>query len=40
KGMPSSYLFNRESKLISVHNGFNAKKQQQYEDEIALLLSQ
>lgn len=40
KGMPSSYLFNRESKLISAHNGFNAKKQQQYEDEIALLLSQ
>ncbi|PKG85228.1 TlpA family protein disulfide reductase [Colwellia sp. 75C3] len=40
KGMPSSYLFNREGKLISAHSGFNAKKQKKYEHEIALLLDQ
>jgi len=40
KGMPSSYLFNRQGKLISTHNGFNRKKQQQYEQEIAQALSQ
>ena len=40
KGMPSSYLFNREGKLISAHSGFNAKKQQKYEHEIALALAQ
>lgn len=34
KGMPSSYLFNREGKLISAHSGFNAKKQKKYEQEI------
>lgn len=34
KGMPSSYLFNREGKLISAHSGFNAMKQKKYEQEI------
>ncbi len=39
KGMPSSYLFNRQGKLISAHTGFNAKKQQKYEYEIAQALA-
>jgi thiol-disulfide isomerase/thioredoxin len=34
KGMPSSYLFNRQGKIISAHSGFNNKKQQKYEQEI------
>lgn len=34
KGMPSSYLFNRNGKLISTHTGFNATKQKKYEQEI------
>jgi thiol-disulfide isomerase/thioredoxin len=29
KGMPSSYLFNRQGKLINVHVGFNDKKKAQ-----------
>jgi thiol-disulfide isomerase/thioredoxin len=40
KGMPSSYLFNREGKLISAHSGFNAKKQKKYEHEIEKALVQ
>ena len=40
KGMPSSYLFDRQGKLISAHTGFNGKKQQQYEDEIEQALAQ
>ncbi|MEY8252751.1 MAG: TlpA disulfide reductase family protein [Colwellia sp.] len=39
-GMPSSYLFDRQSKLISAHSGFNDKKQQQYEREISQALAQ
>lgn len=34
KGMPSSYLFDRQGKLISAHTGFNGKKQQKYQQEI------
>ncbi len=40
KGMPSSYLFDRQGKLISAHSGFNGKKQQQYENEITQALAQ
>jgi thiol-disulfide isomerase/thioredoxin len=40
KGMPSSYLFDRQGKLISAHNGFNAKKQKKYEHEITKALAQ
>ena len=40
KGMPSSYLFDRQGKLISAHSGFNAKKQQSYEQQIAQALAQ
>lgn len=40
KGMPSSYLFDRQGKLISAHTGFNGKKQQQYENEITQALAQ
>ena len=40
KGMPSSYLFNRQGKLINAHSGFNGKKQQKYEQEIAQALTQ
>ncbi len=40
KGMPSSYLFDRQGKLISAHTGFNGKKQQQYENEIVQALAQ
>ena len=39
KGMPSSYLFDRQGKLISAHTGFNGKKQQQYEQEISEALA-
>lgn len=39
KGMPSSYLFDRQGKLISAHSGFNAKKQQKYEHEIVKALA-
>ncbi|PKI13185.1 TlpA disulfide reductase family protein [Colwellia sp. 12G3] len=40
KGMPSSYLFDRQGKLISAHSGFNGKKQQTYEHEIEQALAQ
>jgi len=40
KGMPSSYLFDRQGKLISAHSGFNGKKQQIYQHEIEKALSQ
>ena len=40
KGMPSSYLFDRQGKMISAHSGFNAKKQEKYQQEIELALSQ
>lgn len=34
KGMPSSYLFNREGKIITNHLGFNQQKKQNYQQEI------
>lgn len=34
KGMPSSYLFNRNGKLVSAHTGFNGDKKRKYEQEI------
>jgi len=40
KGMPSSYLFDRQGKLISAHSGFNGKKQQIYQQEIETALAQ
>lgn len=40
KGMPSSYLINRQGELVSAHVGFTEKKQQQYEQEILTLLAQ
>ena len=40
KGMPSSYLFNKASKLVSSHAGFSISKQDKYEQEIKLLLAE
>jgi hypothetical protein len=40
KGMPSSYLFDRQGKLISAHSGFNGKKQITYQQEIEEALNQ
>jgi len=34
KGMPSSFLFDRQGRLISAHTGFNGKKQKEYQQEI------
>jgi thiol-disulfide isomerase/thioredoxin len=34
KGMPSSYLFNRQGKIIANHLGFNQQKKQNYQQEI------
>jgi thiol-disulfide isomerase/thioredoxin len=39
KGMPSSYLFNRQGKLINVHVGFNDKKKLKYQKEIEQALT-
>lgn len=39
KGMPSSYLFNRQGELISKHIGFNDQKQRQYQAEIEQALA-
>ncbi|KGJ91625.1 TlpA disulfide reductase family protein [Colwellia psychrerythraea] len=39
KGMPSSYLFDRQGKLISAHSGFNGKKQKKYQQEIEQALT-
>jgi len=39
KGMPSSYLFNRQGKLISAHSGFNGKKKEKYQQEIEQTLA-
>ncbi|WP_019027329.1 TlpA disulfide reductase family protein [Colwellia piezophila] len=40
KGMPSSYLFDRQGNLISAHTGFNGKKQKKYQQEIVQALGQ
>jgi len=34
KGMPSSYLFDRQGQLTASHSGFNDKKKQLFEQEI------
>jgi len=39
KGMPSSYLFDRQGKLISAHSGFNGKKMKIYQLEIEQALA-
>ncbi len=39
KGMPSSYLFNRQGNLVSTHWGFNDIKQQKYQQEIEQALA-
>ncbi len=39
KGMPSSYLFDRQGKLISAHSGFNGKKMKKYQQEIEQALA-
>jgi thiol-disulfide isomerase/thioredoxin len=39
KGMPSSYLFDRQGKLISAHSGFNGKKMKEYQQEIKQALA-
>jgi len=40
KGMPSSYLFDRQGQLISAHSGFNGEKQKKYQKEISQALAQ
>ncbi|MFT5755996.1 MAG: thiol-disulfide isomerase/thioredoxin [Alteromonadaceae bacterium] len=40
KGMPSSYLVNKEGNLVSAHSGFSISKQVQYEQEIKRLLAE
>ncbi|WP_233143806.1 TlpA disulfide reductase family protein [Colwellia chukchiensis] len=39
KGMPSSFIVNRQGEIVSAHVGFNAEKQQSYEQEISALLT-
>lgn len=39
KGMPSSFIFNRQGQIVSAHVGFNQEKKLAYEKEIAALLS-
>ena len=38
EGMPTSYLINRDGKIISKHIGFNENKKQELETEIESLL--
>ncbi len=38
KGMPSSYLINRQGQIVSRHSGFNDDKKVQFEQEIIKLL--
>ena len=40
KGMPSSYLINKQGKVVSAHVGFIDSKKSQYEDEIIELTQQ
>jgi len=40
KGMPSSFIFNKNGVLISNHVGFNNTKKLKYEQEIQQLLTQ
>ncbi|OBT05587.1 redoxin [Shewanella sp. UCD-FRSSP16_17] len=38
KGMPSSFIFNRQGELVQQHTGFNLDKLEQYEQELVELL--
>lgn len=40
KGMPSSFIMNKEGKIVSTHVGFTEEKQQQYQQEIVNLLAE
>jgi thiol-disulfide isomerase/thioredoxin len=39
RGMPSSYLIDRNGKMVSAHAGFSDRKKEKYEQEIKKLLS-
>lgn len=39
KGMPSSFIVNRQGKIVSGHVGFNEEKKLAYEKEITALLN-
>jgi len=38
RGMPSSFLIDKQGKIVKAHVGFNKTKQDQYEQEISALL--
>jgi thiol-disulfide isomerase/thioredoxin len=40
KGMPSSYLINKQGEIVSAHVGFINSKKQKYEQEIIQLINQ
>ena len=40
KGMPSSFIINRQGQIVSGHVGFNLEKKLAYEKEIQALLYQ
>lgn len=40
KGMPSSFIMNKEGKIVSTHVGFTEEKKQQYQQEIVNLLAE
>ncbi|MCL1047321.1 TlpA family protein disulfide reductase [Shewanella electrodiphila] len=40
KGMPSSFIFNRQGELVQQHTGFNLEQTSQYEQELVNLLEQ
>lgn len=40
KGMPSSFIFNRQGELVQQHTGFNLEQTSQYEQELVNLLDQ
>lgn len=39
KGMPSSFIINRQGQIVSAHVGFNEEKKAAYEQEIKALLT-
>jgi thiol-disulfide isomerase/thioredoxin len=39
KGMPSSFIINRQGQIVSTHVGFNEEKKSAYEQEIKALLT-
>ena len=38
KGMPSSFIFNRQGELVQQHTGFNLDKLEMYEQELVELV--